>query len=92
MAKTKTVKARMEPGLKLQGEAVLSAIGLNTTEAITMFFRQIVMRQGLPFDAKIPNAETIKVLEDAAKGIGLSGPMSLEEFEAKYTKIANEKR
>ncbi len=92
MAKTETVKARIEPGLKSEGEAVLSAIGLNTTEAITMFFRQVVMHQGLPFDAKIPNAETIKVLEDAENGIGLCEPMSFEEFEDKYTKIANENR
>jgi DNA-damage-inducible protein J len=64
MAKTETVKARIEPQLKEQGEAVLSAIGLNTTEAITMFFRQLVMRQGLPFEAKIPNTETIAALEE----------------------------
>lgn len=92
MAKTETVKARIEPSLKSEGEAILSAIGLNTTEAITMFFRQIVMHKGLPFEAKIPDAETIKVLEDAKKGIGMSEPMSFEDFKDKYTKKANENR
>jgi len=92
MAKTETVKARIEPSLKLEGEAVLAAIGLNTTEAITMFFRQVVMRQGLPFDAKIPNTATVKVLQDAEKGVGMSEPMGFKEFKDKYSKIAYENR
>ena len=65
MAKTETLRTRMEPELKAQGETVLSAIGLSTTEAITMFFRQIVMRQGLPFEAKIPNDETLEAFREA---------------------------
>ncbi len=92
MAKTETVKARIEPELKLEGEAVLAAIGLNTTEAITMFFRQIVMHKGLPFEAKIPNAETVKVLKDAEKGKGLSESMSFEDYQAEVTQMANEIR
>lgn len=64
MTKTEFVKARIEPDLKTQGEAILSAIGINTTDAITMFFRQVVMQRGLPFDAKIPTAETIAAVEE----------------------------
>ena len=52
MAKSETLRTRMEPELKAQGEAVLSAIGLSTTEAVTMFFRQIVMRQDCPLRRK----------------------------------------
>ena len=55
----------MEPALKAQGEAVLSAIGLSTTEAVTLFFRQLVMHRGLPFDAKIPNEETLEAFREA---------------------------
>lgn len=65
MAKTETLRTRMEPELKAQGEAVLSAIGLSTTEAVTMLFKQIVMRQGLPFEAKIPNEETLEAFREA---------------------------
>ena len=65
MAKSETLRTRMEPELKAQGEAVLSAIGLSTTEAITMFFRQIVMRQGLPFEAKILDDETLEAFREA---------------------------
>ena len=65
MAKTETLRTRMEPELKAQGEAILSALGLSTTEAVTMFFRQVVMHRGLPFEAKIPNDETLESFREA---------------------------
>ena len=55
----------MEPELKAKGEAVLSALGLSTTEAITMFFRQVVLHRGLPFAVKIPNEETLQAFREA---------------------------
>ena len=64
MNKSETVKARIEPGLKTQGEAILAEIGLSATDAITMFFRQVVMHGGLPFDAKIPNQETLEAIRE----------------------------
>ena len=67
MAKTETLRTRMEPSLKIQGEAVLTTIGLSTTEAITMFFRQVVMQQGLPFEAKIPNTKTLEAFKEATE-------------------------
>ena len=78
MPKTEVVKARMEPDLKSEGEAILSAIGLSTTDAITMFFKQLVMQRGLPFEAKIPNAETIAAMNEdlfAAKRYGNADAM-----------------
>ena len=68
MAKTEFIRTRIEPELKKKGEAVLREIGLSTSEAVSMFFRQIVMQHGLPFAAKIPNAETIAAFnEDMSK-------------------------
>lgn len=72
MAKSETIRARMEPELKAQAEAVLDELGLNTTEAITLFFRQIVLRRGLPFEVKIPNATTRRAIEQARAGKGLT--------------------
>jgi addiction module RelB/DinJ family antitoxin len=43
-------------------------IGLNSTTAITMFYSQIKLRQGLPFDARIPNVETRDAIKDARAG------------------------
>ena len=40
MAKTANMYARIEPDLKSQAEAILSALGISTSNAITMFYKQ----------------------------------------------------
>ena len=72
MAKTETVRARVEPGLKHEAETVLRRLGLTATEAITLFYRQLALRQGLPFDVKIPNAGTIEAMQQARNREGLA--------------------
>lgn len=67
-AKTGYINARVEPKLKKSAEAVLDKIGLSTTDAVTMFLKQVVAQKGLPFSAKVPNRETIKALRDAEAG------------------------
>ena len=54
MAKTANMYARIEPDLKSQAEAILSALGISTSNAITMFYKQIVLQKGLPFEVKLP--------------------------------------
>ena len=71
MAKETVVRARVEPKLKKGAERVLSALGLSTSQAITLFLRQVELRQGLPFAVEIPNAETLKTLADTDKGRNL---------------------
>jgi len=58
MSKTATVRARLKPELKEKAEKILHRLGVNTTQAITMFYRQIEMNNGLPFNMVIPNATT----------------------------------
>ncbi len=71
LAKTETVRARVEPDLKHEAEAVLHDLGLSATEAITLFYRQLALRKGLPFDVKIPNADTIEAMQQAQAGEAL---------------------
>ena len=54
MAKTANLYARIEPNLKEQAEAILTALGIPASNAITMFYRQIILRNGLPFEVKLP--------------------------------------
>ena len=56
MAKTANLYARIEPDLKEQAEAILTALGIPASNAITMFYKQIVLHRGLPFDVKLPEA------------------------------------
>lgn len=54
MAKTANLYARIEPDLKEQAESVLAALGIPASNAITMFYRQIVLQRGIPFEMKLP--------------------------------------
>jgi len=67
-AKTAFIRARMEPTLKYNVEAILEQIGLNQTEAIRLFYKQIELCRGLPFKIEIPNAQTRKAIKDSIKG------------------------
>lgn len=64
-SKTTTVRARLEPDLKEETELIFEQLGLSTTEAIRIFFKQVQLQQGLPFDLKIPNETTKKAISEA---------------------------
>ncbi|MBC2705803.1 type II toxin-antitoxin system RelB/DinJ family antitoxin [Desulfobacula sp.] len=64
MSKTTTVRARIEPDLKTDVENLFKKLGLSTTEAINLFYRQVKLRNGLPFNVVIPNETTEKVFKD----------------------------
>jgi len=68
MSKTAMVRARVEPDLKDHAEHVFHRLGLNATQAITMFYRQVELRDGLPFDVVVPTATTKRTLEASEAG------------------------
>jgi DNA-damage-inducible protein J len=71
MSKTATVRARLEPGLKSHAEGVFHRLGLNPTQAITIFYRQVELRGGLPFEVAIPTATTRRTFESTDAGRAL---------------------
>jgi DNA-damage-inducible protein J len=70
MPKTDMIRARVEPKLKNEVEGILSTLGLNATEAITLYYKQIRLRRGIPFEISIPNNVTSKAIDDAREGKG----------------------
>jgi DNA-damage-inducible protein J len=68
MNKTAVVRSRIELELKSNVEAILSRLGLTTSDAIQLMFRQIELRKGIPFDIAIPNSLTVKTLRESKKG------------------------
>jgi DNA-damage-inducible protein J len=54
MAKTANLYARIEPNVKEQAESILSALGIPVSNAINMFYKQIILQNGIPFDLKLP--------------------------------------
>lgn len=61
MAKSANLYVRIEPELKEQAEAILSALGIPASNAITMFYRQIVLQKGLPFEVRLPAAQPVDI-------------------------------
>ncbi len=68
MAKTAMIRARTDERLKKQVERIFDRLGMTSSEAINLFYRQVQLRKGLPFPVKIPNAETKKTLEKSDRG------------------------
>lgn len=65
MAKVST-NINLDPDLKKSAQLLFADLGLDLTTAVTMFLKQAVMQQGIPFDIKrkIPNAETIAAMNE----------------------------
>ena len=63
--KTGYINARVAPALKKQAEAILSSLGVSTSEAVTMFLHQVVLHNGMPFPVRVPNAETVAAIMEA---------------------------
>ena len=78
--KTAVVHARLEPQIKQKAEGVLNRLGISPTEAIRIFYRQISLRNGLPFAVEIPNARTAVTLEKSRKGEGVTEFDSLDDM------------
>jgi DNA-damage-inducible protein J len=71
MNKTATIRARIEPRLKREAETLLTRLGLSASQAITIFYRQVTLRRGLPFEVVVPNTTTQKTFADTDAGRNL---------------------
>ncbi|MBP2659662.1 MAG: hypothetical protein H6Q69_2694 [Firmicutes bacterium] len=54
MAKDAVIKARVESSLKDTVENIFDRLGLSPIEAITLFYKQVELRRGLPFVIELP--------------------------------------
>ena len=62
------VRARIDTRLKKEATAVLSAMGLSVSDAIRLMLVRVVSDKALPFDVRIPNAETEAAMRDIQEG------------------------
>ena len=74
MAKTDTLNIRIEPELKREVEKTLNDLGMNIADAVTIFLKQVVMTESIPFIIKKPKfsnemLEAIKEADDIAKNL-----------------------
>jgi len=84
LMKTAAVHSRINPEIKERAEAILNQLGLSPTEAIRMFYTQIALRNGLPFEVRIPNSVTRSAMEDSRSGSKLRKHKSVDELFASW--------
>ena len=75
MVRTETVRARISPELKSRAERIFSNLGISPSQAIVIFYKQVELHNGLPFEVKIPTRHVIDV-----------NSVSRDEFDAELEK------
>ncbi len=80
MLKTAVVRARVEPRMKGAVEKILDKLGLSTSEAKNIFFKQVYLNKGLPFAIKLPNEELKEAVESSRKSRNITKYESAEEM------------
>ena len=88
MAKTAMIRARVEPELKQEAEKIFATLGISPSEAITLFYQQTALHNGLPFELRIPTGETLAAIRQVRSGNGISAFSSVEEMRAGLLKDA----
>ena len=74
--KAANIYARIEPDVKERAEAILTALGIPASSAINMYYKQIILHRGLPFNVCLPPAghpdlsgmSTTELSEELEKG------------------------
>ena len=67
---TSLINVRLDASLKQEAEELFSSLGLNMTSAISMFLRQAVRDQAIPFRVckyPQPNATTLAAMREAER-------------------------
>ena len=85
MSKSEIIRARIEPDLKHDAEEIFKKLGLSSSQAIVLFYQQVITSRGLPFDLKIPNETTQHAILDSLLNRNLKKYSSLDELKEKYS-------
>ena len=88
-AKSANLYARIEPEVKEQAESILSALGIPASNAINMFYKQIILQRGLPFEVKILSARPIDMSALSEEQMNAELEKGYEDMKAGRTKSAS---
>lgn len=89
-AKTANLYARIEPEVKEQAENILSALGIPVSNAINMFYKQIILQRGLPFEVKIPSARPADMSVFSEEQLDAELEKGYTDLKAGRTRLASE--
>jgi DNA-damage-inducible protein J len=72
MSNDSVVRARIDERVKKRATSVLEKMGLTVSEAIRLMLVRVAADRALPFDVKLPNAETLAAIDELERGKGRS--------------------
>jgi len=64
------VRARIDDTTKKRATAALDAMGLSISDAIRLLLIRIAEEQRFPFEVKVPNAKTLRAMNELESGKG----------------------
>ena len=70
MSTDSVVRARIDSDTKARATAALEAMGLSVSDAIRLLMLRVADEQRLPFTVQVPNATTLKAMEELDSGKG----------------------
>jgi DNA-damage-inducible protein J len=70
MISNDSVRARIDTKTKNAANAALAAMGLSVSDAIRMMLRRVADEKRLPFEVKVPNAESLQAKHELESGKG----------------------
>jgi len=63
-----TTSVKLDKAAKEEAKNIFNQLGLTMGEAFNLFLHQVSLNKGLPFEVKLPNKLTQKVIEEARQG------------------------
>jgi DNA-damage-inducible protein J len=75
-----TIQVRLDKKTKSQAQKVFKVLDISMSEAIKLFLRQVALQKGIPFEIKIPNALTDRVLRESEEGINLQKVSNVDQL------------
>lgn len=70
---TTMVHVRVEESVKAQAAETLAAMGLSISDAVRVFLMRVIADKQLPFELKVPNAETRAAMAEAEEIVKTHG-------------------
>lgn len=68
MSANTVVRARINSDTKARATAALDAMGLSVSDAIRLLLLRVADEQRLPFTVQVPNAKTVKAVDELESG------------------------
>ena len=72
MASDTVVRARIDGQVKEKAAKVLADMGLSVSDAIRLLLVRVAAEKALPFEIKVPNAETREAMAEIERGADAS--------------------